>query len=53
MGPRELTGIADLTRGKDQLSARLLDPIPDRPGTVRQELASRAEKTSARGRPRR
>lgn len=34
-GPRELTGIADLTRGKDHPTApRLLDLVPGRSGTV-------------------
>ena len=33
-GPRELTGIADLTRGKEHPTARLLDLIPGRSGTV-------------------
>ena len=33
-GPRELTGIVDLTRGKDHLTARLLDLVPGRSGTV-------------------
>ncbi len=43
-GPRELTGIADLTRGKDHPTARLLDLIPDRPGTVYKSwLAVRGE----------
>ena len=29
-GPRELTGIMDLTRGGDRPTARLLDPVPGR-----------------------
>ena len=33
-GPRELTGIVDLTRGKDHPTARLLDLGPGRSGTV-------------------
>ena len=33
-GPRELTGIVDLTRGEDHPPARLLDLIPGRSGTV-------------------
>ena len=33
-GPRELTGIVDLTRGKDHTTARLLDLVPGRSGTV-------------------
>ena len=33
-GPRELTGIVDLTRGKDHPTARLLDLVPGRSGTV-------------------
>ena len=33
-GPRDLTGIVDLTRGKDHPTARLLDLIPGRSGTV-------------------
>ena len=33
-GPRELTGIVDLTRGKDHPTARLLDLMPGRSGTV-------------------
>ena len=33
-GARELTGIVDLTRGKDHPTARLLDLVPGRSGTV-------------------
>ena len=33
-GPRELTGIVDLTRGKDHPTARLLDLVPGSSGTV-------------------
>ena len=33
-GPRELTGIVDLTRGKEHPTARLLDLVPGRSGTV-------------------
>ena len=33
-GPREVTGIVDLTRGKDHPTARLLDLVPGRSGTV-------------------
>ena len=33
-GPRELTGIVDLTRGEDHPTARLLDLVPGRSGTV-------------------
>ena len=33
-GPRELTGIADLTRGEDHPTALLLDLVPGRSGTV-------------------
>ena len=32
--PRELTGIVDLTRGEDHPTARLLDLVPGRSGTV-------------------
>jgi len=43
-GPRELTGIVDLTRGKDHPTARLLDLIPGRSGTVYKNwLAERGE----------
>ena len=43
-GPRELTGIVDLTRGKDHPTARLLDLIPGRSGTVHENwLAERGE----------
>jgi len=33
-GPRELTGIVDLTRGEDHPTARLLDLVPGRSGTA-------------------
>ena len=33
-GPRELTGIVDLTRGKDHPTAHSLDLVPGRSGTV-------------------
>ena len=33
-GAHELTGIADLTRGKEHPTARLLDLVPGRSGTV-------------------
>ena len=33
-GPRGLTGIVDLTRGKEHPTARLLDLVPGRSGTV-------------------
>lgn len=33
-GLRELTGIVELTRGKDHLTPRLLDLVPGRSGTV-------------------
>ena len=33
-GPRELTDIVDLTRGEDHPTARLLDLVPGRSGTV-------------------
>ena len=43
-GPRELTGIVDLTRGKDHPTARLLDLVPGRSGTVYKNwLAERSE----------
>ena len=43
-GPRELTGIVDLTRGKDHPTARLLDLVPGRSGTVYKNwLAERGE----------
>ena len=47
-GPRELTGIADLTRGKEHPTARLLDLVPGRSGTVYKNGGPSAEKTSAR-----
>ena len=43
-GPRELTGIVDLTRGEDHPTARLLDLVPGRSGTVHENwLAERGE----------
>ena len=43
-GPRELTGIVDLTRGKEHPTARLLDLVPGRSGTVYKNwLAERGE----------
>ena len=43
-GARELTGIVDLTRGKDHPTARLLDLVPGRSGTVHENwLAERGE----------
>ena len=43
-GPRELTGIVDLTRGKDHPTARLLDLVSGRSGTVHENwLAERGE----------
>ena len=43
-GPRELTGIVDLTRGKDHPTARLPDLIPGRSGTAYKNwLAERGE----------
>ena len=43
-GPRELTGIVDLTRGEDHPTARLLDLVPGRSGTVHENwLAERDE----------
>ena len=43
-GSRELTGIVDLTRGEDHLTARLLDLVPGRSGTVHENwLAERGE----------
>ena len=43
-GPRELTGIVDLTRGKNHPTARLLDLVPGRSGTVYKNwLAERGE----------
>ena len=43
-GPREFTGIVDLTRGKNHPTARLLDLIPGRSGTVHENwLAERGE----------
>ena len=42
--PRELTGIVDLTRGEDHPTARLLDLVPGRSGTVYKNwLAERGE----------
>ena len=43
-GPRELTGIVDLTLGEDHPTARLLDLVPGRSGTVYKNwLAERGE----------
>ena len=43
-GPRELTGIVDLTRGEDHPTAGLLDLVPGRSGTVYKNwLAERGE----------
>ena len=43
-GPRELTGIVDLTRGEDHPTARLLDLVPGRSGTAHENwLAERGE----------
>ena len=43
-GPLELTGIVDLTRGEDHPTARLLDLVPARSGTVHENwLAERGE----------
>ena len=43
-GPRELTGIVDLTRGKEHPTARLLDLVPGRSGTVHENwLQERGE----------
>ncbi|UQF80555.1 MAG: transposase [Actinomyces graevenitzii] len=43
-GPRELTGIVDLTRGEDHPTARLLDLVPGRSATVYKNwLAERGE----------
>ena len=43
-GPREFTGIVDLTRGEDQPTARLLGLVPGRSGTVYKNwLAERGE----------
>ena len=43
-GPRELTGIVDLTRGKEHPTARWLGLVPGRSGTVHENwLAERGE----------
>ena len=43
-GPRELTGIVDLTRGEDHPTARLLDLVPGRSGTAHENwLEERGE----------
>ena len=43
-GPREFTGIVDLTRGEDHPTARLLDLVPGRSGTAHENwLAERGE----------
>ena len=47
-GPRELTGIVDLTRGKDHPTARLSGPGPGQVWHRVQELAGRARKRLAR-----
>ena len=44
-GPRELTGIVDLTRGKDHPTARLSGPGPRKVWHRVQELARRARRT--------
>ena len=44
-GPRELTGIVDLTRGKDHPTARLSGPGPRQVWHRVQELARRARRT--------
>ena len=46
-GPRELTGIVDLTRGEDHPTARLLDLVPGRSGTVYKNWLAERAKTSA------
>lgn len=48
-GPRELTGIVDLTRGKDHPTARLSGPCPGKVWHRVQELAGRARKRLVRG----
>ena len=48
-GPRELTGIADLTRGKDHPTARLSGPGTGKVWHRVQELAGRARKRLPRG----
>ena len=43
-GPREFTGIVDLTRGEDHPTAHSLDLVPGRSGTVYKNwLAERGE----------
>ena len=43
-GPRELTGIVDLTRGEEHPTARLLDLVPGRSGTAHENwLEERGE----------
>ena len=43
-GPRELTGIVDLTRGKEHPTARWLDLVPGRSGTAHENwLEERGE----------
>ena len=43
-GPRDLTGIVDLTRGKEHPTARLLDLVPGRSGTAHENwLEERGE----------
>ena len=48
-GPRELTGIVDLTRGEDHPTARLLDLVPGRSGTAHENLVGRAWRRLPRG----
>jgi len=48
-GPRELTGIVDLTRGKDHPTARLSGPGPRKVWHRVQELAGRAWRRLPRG----
>lgn len=48
-GPRELTGIVDLTRGKDHPTARLSGPGPRKVWHYVQELAGRAQRRLPRG----
>lgn len=52
-GPRELTGIVDLTRGKDHPTVRLNGPDPRQVRHRVQELAGRARKRLARASPNR
>ena len=48
-GPRELTGIVDLTRGKEHPTARMSEPCPGKVWHRVQELADRARKRLPRG----